>query len=141
MQQKIFLLYGIISLFLVTTTTYAQTVDSVTSVEIYSFLLENSTEHIPIIDGRDSAMFFSGHISHAIYIDAYSDEAYDFMKSFLAHKTLIIYCTTKNRSLQLIDILKSLKYTGNILFMTDGIRGWKEQRLPLELFEYTINTE
>ena len=43
----------------------------------------------------------------------------------MSKKQIVVYCTNQNRSLKLIDALESMNYSGEILFVTDGINGWK----------------
>lgn len=49
----------------------AQNIDTVTSDYVYS-MLTSSNFNKTIIDGRDSAMFRSGHIKNAVVIDAFN---------------------------------------------------------------------
>ncbi len=86
-----------------------------------------------IIDGRDSAMFYSGHIKNAVYIDAFSEEASRFLENYTNCDTLVVYCTNQTRSEIIIDKLKNMNYQGRIIYMQDGINGWKNNGFPIEI--------
>lgn len=113
---------------------HAQTVDSLSAKEIYSlYFSSGSPSNIPIIDGRDSSMFMSGHIKYAFYCDAYSKTAHECVVPLLLADTVIVYCTTHRRSLTIIEILgQKYSYNGHIIFMSDGIQAWKSHSFPLE---------
>lgn len=114
-------------------TSMAQVVDTLTSVKVYEML--TSCEYTTrIIDGRDSAKFYSGHLKNAVYIDAFSDQAVPFLTKYLNEDCIIIYCTNKTRSLLLIDKLKGINYQGKILYMQDGITGWKKNGYRIEMW-------
>ena len=103
----------------------AQDITEVTSLEAYGLLKKAEKEQAVIIDGRTQAMFDSGHLKNAININAFSEEADEKLKKHLDRDRMLVYCTNSNRSETIIDKLKSLNYNGEIVFMTDGITGWK----------------
>ncbi|MFW6043378.1 MAG: rhodanese-like domain-containing protein [Marinilabiliaceae bacterium] len=103
----------------------AQIVKEVTSSEANSLLKKMDLEQSVIIDGRTPSMYTSGHIKGAIQINAFADEADEKLKKYLDHEKMLVYCTNSNRSETIIEKLKSLGYAGEIIFMKDGITGWK----------------
>ena len=74
-------------------------------------------------------MYKSGHIKNAVQINAFSEDAAKNLAGYVNKKKIIIYCTTNNRSKTLIEKLKCLGYKGEIIFITDGIKGWKSHDL------------
>ncbi len=112
-------------------TTCAQTITEVTSVEAKHLLDSLNKINITIIDGRDSAMFHSGHIENAIQINAYKDDVSKLLQKYLKEEIIFLYCTTRNRSDKIIEILKEKGYQGEVIFMTDGVTGWKENEFEL----------
>jgi rhodanese-related sulfurtransferase len=109
-----------------------QTIKEVTAVEAQKFLESKEGGNYVIIDGRDSAMFFSGHIKDAVNINAYKDYASDSLSNYLDEDHIFLYCTTRNRSDTIIKKFKKLGYNGNIVFMKDGVVSWKENEFKLE---------
>ncbi|MFW6227083.1 MAG: rhodanese-like domain-containing protein [Bacteroidota bacterium] len=103
----------------------AQTVTRINSVEAKNYLNNNDEKSVLIIDGRSSAMFESGHIKNAENIDAFSETAADKLGNHLNRDKILVYCTTRNRSETIIEKLKNLGYDGEIIFVTDGLSGWK----------------
>ena len=110
----------------------AQVVDSLKSEQLYP-ILESAEYHKTIIDGRDSTMFYSGHIKNAIYIDAFSEELLPFLKNYIHSDSLVLYCSNQTRSKKIINALQQMNYAGRILFMQDGINGWKKNEFPIIL--------
>jgi len=108
----------------------AQVVDTVKSDYVYS-LLSSCDFNQTIIDGRDSAMFYSGHIKNAVYVDAFEQHHADSLVKFLNIDTLVIYCTNQRRSEILIKALISLNYQGQIIYMQDGLTAWKRNEYEL----------
>lgn len=108
----------------------AQDIDTVTSDYIYRILSSNKFNKT-IIDGRDSAMYCSGHIKNAIDIDAFSRDLNKSLQKHLTEDTLIVYCTMNKRATIIIKSLQSLNYKGLIIFMQDGIKGWKENKYDI----------
>ncbi|MDZ7777990.1 MAG: rhodanese-like domain-containing protein [Bacteroidales bacterium] len=107
----------------------AQTVTKVTSLEAYPLMKKANNEQSIIIDGRSPSMYNSGHIKNAIQINAFSEDAAKKLARYVNKKQIIVYCTTNNRSQTLIKKLKRLGYRGEIIFITDGIKGWKSHGL------------
>ncbi len=112
----------------------AQVVDTLKSEQVYP-ILTSCDYHKTIIDGRDSAMFYSGHIENAIFIDAFSEEIHSFLINYTGCDTLVVYCTNQTRSEKIIDKLKKLDYQGKIIYMQDGINGWKNNDFPIIIQE------
>ena len=108
----------------------AQDIDTVKSDYVYSALSSNNFNET-IIDGRDSTMFYSGHIKNAVFIDAFSQDLNKSLQKYLAKDTLIIYCTNNRRSEIIIENLKLLNYKGLIIYMQDGLNGWKENEFDI----------
>lgn len=109
----------------------AQVVDTLKSEQIYT-VLTSCEYNKTIIDGRDSAKYYSGYIKNAIYVDAFSEDALLLLKNYIVDDTLIVYCSNQTRSLIIIDKLKELNYRGKIIYMQDGIVGWKNNGYPIE---------
>jgi len=103
----------------------AQTVKEVTSLEAYSLFKKADLGQSVIIDGRTQAMFESGHLKNAININAFSDETDEKLSNYLERERILVYCTNSNRSETIIGKLQSMGYDGEIVFVTDGITGWK----------------
>jgi rhodanese-related sulfurtransferase len=108
----------------------AQDIDTVKSDYVYSVLSSNNFNET-IIDGRDSTMFYSGHIKNAVFIDAFSQDLNKSLQKYLTEDTLIIYCTNNRRSEIIIENLKLLNYKGLIIYMQDGLNGWKENEFDI----------
>jgi rhodanese-related sulfurtransferase len=108
----------------------AQDIDTVKSDYVYSVLSSNNFNET-IIDGRDSTMFYSGHIKKAVFIDAFSQDLNKSLQKYLTEDTLIIYCTNNTRSEIIIENLKLLNYKGLIIYMQDGLNGWKENEFDI----------
>ena len=111
---------------------FSQTVDTIYSFDAVEFLSIENPDMI-IIDGRDSLMHASGHISRSLYIDAYSEDADEMLKKYLDYQSIFIYCTTYRRTDALIAKLIEMDYTGRIICMRDGLRAWKNNGYPLEV--------
>lgn len=112
----------------------AQVVDTLKSEQVFKMLTAcNYTK--TLIDGRDSAMFYSGHIQNAVYIDAFSEQLTRFLEDYTDCDTLVVYCTNQTRSEMIIDKLIKLNYQGRILYMQDGITGWKNNGYAIEIPE------
>jgi len=123
-------LYYLFILFCFSPVLNAQVVDTLKSEQVYT-ILTSCDYHKTIIDGRDSAMFYSGHIKNAVYLDAFSEKACGLLESFTNCDNLVVYCTNQTRSDMIIDKLKKLNYQGKIIYMQDGINGWKNNDFPI----------
>lgn len=120
----IFFFTGIINI-------YSQNIDTIYSPEAFQILSDNNYK-LSIIDGRDSVMFYSGHIENAKYINAFSETADKQLEQYLENDTLFVYCTNQRRSETIIDMLINLDFKGKIIYMQDGINGWKKNDFPVE---------
>ena len=117
---------------------FGQTIKKITSQEAPEILKNLNKKTSVIIDGRDSAKFYSGHIQGAIYIDAFETGAQNKLEKLLDKKTIFIYCTMNKRSETLIEMLQQLNYSGTIINMTDGITGWKEKGFEVDTNSTTL---
>ncbi len=111
---------------------YSQTITEITAQEAYTFLCDTTNRHYVLIDGRTTDMYASGHIKQAIQINAFKENADSLLQNYIASDTLVIYCTTHNRSLRLIERLQALSYPGTVIYIGDGVRAWKEHDYPLD---------
>ena len=102
-----------------------QSITKINSQEAYSLL--NSGQNPPecIIDGRTADMFTSGHIENAVNINAFENNADEQLIEYLTCTPLMVYCTNQRRAETIIEKLKNLGYRNEIIFMSDGINGWK----------------
>jgi rhodanese-related sulfurtransferase len=116
---------------LITVFVSAQNVIERSASEAYDIILNLDYEYSTLIDGRTAAMYRDGHIKNAVNINAFLPDVNDRLKPYLSKNQLVVYCTNQNRSLKLIDALKSLGYSGEIIFVSDGITGWKSNGFKL----------
>jgi rhodanese-related sulfurtransferase len=110
---------------------WGQQIKKLTSVEFmdqYSFVFEPANT-IPIIDGRTEQMFKDEHIANAINIDADAENMPELIRKYSSEPKVILYCTTKRRTTDIITEMEKF-YTGEIIAIIDGIRGWKENGFP-----------
>ncbi len=127
---------AIILVILLSTGLSGQTITKINLQEAHTLL--NSGQNTPecIIDGRTAAMFASGHIENAVNINAFDDNADEQLVEYLTCNPLMVYCTNQRRAETIIEILKNLGYRNEIIFMADGINGWKANG-----YETTSSTE
>lgn len=101
-------------------------------------------EETVIIDGRTHEMFSDGHLRNAINIDADEPHLIALLAEHLHRPRIVVYCTTVRRTGDIVFALQSI-YSGDIIFIYDGIKGWKSNGLPLEVqstdSDSTLNTE
>jgi rhodanese-related sulfurtransferase len=110
---------------------HAQVITEVSSLEFYENhmpLLEKETT--VLIDGRSKEMFEEGHIAGAVFIDAFQDGFLPELSAYAGKSVIVVYCTTRRRTTVLIDALKTF-YTGHVIWISDGITGWKQNNLPV----------
>jgi rhodanese-related sulfurtransferase len=79
-----------------------------------------------LVDGRSQQMFDGGHIAGATLIDARQEDTGEKLELLLKKRTLMIYCSTNNRTNELIAMLQELGYRGKIFTLTGGINAWRE---------------
>ncbi|MBN2787207.1 MAG: rhodanese-like domain-containing protein [Paludibacteraceae bacterium] len=108
---------------------HAQEISYLKSTEVNVLLKENSFQNFVLIDARDSVMFQSGHIKNALNFDAFQDNISFLLKNVLEYDVLIVYCSNQRRSERIIEVLKELAYKGKIIYMIDGLTGWKSNKL------------
>jgi rhodanese-related sulfurtransferase len=121
----------LISLFMIIPILRGQDKLVVTSVEFYEnyyHLLSDS--NVVVIDGRTPEMFASGHILNAIQIDADVENVDVLLKAAAIKPTVVVICTTNRRTGDIIKYLDTF-YMGQIIAINDGMRGWKENGLPI----------
>lgn len=96
--------------------------------EKYALLVDDTS--VVIIDGRTLQMYSTGHLKNAICIDADDDNLETLLRENVSRAgTVVVYCTTNRRTTQIVQCLESF-YKGDIIFIKDGIRGWKTHELP-----------
>ena len=125
--KAVFLVFIVISSFQCLN---AQKIDAIKSDSVLSVLTSTNFNNT-IIDGRDSAMFSTGHIKNAVYIDAFSQNLTESLENYLSEDTLIVYCTSNRRSKIIVENLELLNYKGLIIYMQDGLNGWKANEFDL----------
>lgn len=113
----------------------SQTIDTVKSVDAIK-ILETENSNMIIIDGRDSIMFNSGHIKNAVNLNAFSPDIEVLLTPYLIYDTLFIYCSNQRRSESIINNLIKLNYNKHIIYMSDGINGWKSNGFNVEVDNY-----
>ena len=117
----------------------SQSINPLTSHEASVWLKQKENRNIPVIDAREKKDFDNGHLKRAINIDATSAQASEIIKEYLHHESLFIYCNTHRRAGRAIELLNEAGYTGNIYLMSDGITGWKENKLPIKKPPFFLN--
>jgi rhodanese-related sulfurtransferase len=113
----------------------AQTIQKLSAEEAYAFLAKSNTDSLLIIDGRSEDMYQSGHLPNAVNIDAYKDNLEDQLAPVTNRGHLFIYCTKSTRSDSIITTLSLMGYKGEIIQISDGITGWKENEFEVILPE------
>jgi len=105
---------------------YGQQITAVNSHEFfdnYLHLLEDG--NAVIIDGRTQRMFSGGHLKNAINIDADDPDLVVLLQPYLNEPLIVVYCTTIRRTVKIVNTLMDI-YEGNIILITDGIKGWQQ---------------
>lgn len=102
----------------------SQTLKEIQAKDALEFVENRDTLNTILMDGRSAAMFAEKHIAGAINIDAFQDSLTTELKSFLKVKEIIVYCSNRKRAELIIEKLKDLDYSGDIVFISDGINGW-----------------
>ncbi len=97
----------------------------------YLHLLEDG--NALIIDGRTQRMFSGGHLKNAINIDADDPDLLTLLQQHLNEPQIVVYCTTVRRTIKIVSTLIDI-YDGNIIFISDGIRGWLQNGYPHIVF-------
>ncbi len=104
---------------------------SVTACEFfenYLHLLED--EETLIIDGRTQEMFSEGHLKNAINIDADAPNLLELLHPHLGKSRILLYCTTIRRTTDIMNALNGV-YKGEIILISDGFRGWRQNGFPV----------
>ena len=108
-----------------------QQVVGVSSLEFFEHhrhLLED--DGALIIDGRTAEMFASGHLINAINIDADDPNLVLLLQEHVDEPLIVVYCTTDRRTGDIVETLMKF-YQGDIIYISDGIRGWQQNGLPV----------
>ncbi len=109
---------------------FGQSTKGVTATEFFEhhidLLYDNETL---IIDGRTDDMFAVGHIENAINIDADMENLEDELKKHIDVPRIVVYCTTNRRTYDIVDVLEKI-YEGEIIYISDGITGWRANGFP-----------
>ena len=83
-----------------------------------------------ILDIRTPGEFQSGHLANAVLIDFYSRAFAEKLSHLDKKKAYLIYCRTGNRSARSLALFSKLKFE-KIYHMSNGIRGWQSEGLPV----------
>ncbi len=134
--------YSIITIFLIATLVCSfvmacgdvnsQQVTAVSSQEYYEkyrHLLDDG--EALIIDGRTEQMYSAGHLKNAINIDADDPRLISLLEQHLDEPLIVVYCTTVRRTHKIVNTLLGM-YDGEIIYITDGLRGWQLNGFPLQ---------
>lgn len=113
----------------------AQTIQKLSAEEAHAILAETNTDTLLIIDGRSDEMYRSGHLQNAINIDAYKENLEIQLTTVVNSEHLFIYCTKSTRSDSIINTLSRMGYKGEIIQISDGISGWKDNDFEVTLPE------
>ena len=108
-----------------------QQVVGVSSLEFFEHhrhLLED--DGALIIDGRTADMFASGHLNNAINIDADDLNLIELLQEHSHEPLIVVYCTTDRRTGDIVEALMEF-FEGDIIYISDGIRGWQQNGLPV----------
>jgi rhodanese-related sulfurtransferase len=110
---------------------YGQKVTAVPSHQFffnYQHLLDD--EETLVIDGRTRKMFTVGHLKNAINIDADDPDLIQLLRQQLEEPLIVVYCTTVRRTTDIVNTLRGM-YDGEIIYISDGIRGWLRNGFPV----------
>lgn len=110
---------------------YSQEIIELTSLEFYEQYGDRLDDgNILLIDGRTDTMFAGERIGKAVNIDADADDLEEQLNQHLDQPTIVVYCSTTRRTRDIVNKLRGI-YKGKIIWITDGIRGWKQNGLPV----------
>lgn len=109
---------------------FGQSVTVVTAKEFFEHHMDliHDSETL-IIDGRSDEMFAGGHIENAINIDADMENLEDELKKHIDVPRIVVYCTTNRRTYDILYVLENI-YKGEIIYISDGISGWRSNGFP-----------
>ncbi len=110
----------------------SQQVTAVTSqkfYEKYRHLLDDG--EALIIDGRTEQMYSAGHLKNAINIDADDPRLIPLLQQHLDEPLIVVYCTTVRRTHKIVNTLRGM-YEGDLIYISDGLRGWQLNGFPLQ---------
>ncbi len=106
-------------------------VTALSSLEFYEQHFEAvQNGRLLLIDGRTDKMFSEGHIENAINIDADDENLQQLLEEHAGEPVIAVYCTTIRRTTKIVNTLLEF-YTGEIIYIKDGITGWKANNLPV----------
>ncbi len=106
-------------------------VSSQTFYDNYRHLLDDG--ETLIIDGRTQRMFSGGHLNNAINIDADDPRLIPLLQQHLDEPLIVVYCTTMRRTNKIVNTLRGM-YDGEIIYISDGLSGWRLHGFPVEGF-------
>ncbi len=110
---------------------FSQDIIELSSLEFYEQYSERLYDgSLLIIDGRTGTMFARERIDNAVNIDADAENLEEQLMPHLDQPLIVIYCTTMRRTQDIANKLRGI-YKGEIICITDGIRGWKQNGLPV----------
>lgn len=118
-------------MFICTDSVYSQSITAVNSQEFfenYLYLFEDPSAIV--IDGRTEVMFSGGCLGNAINIDADDPDLRKLLQPFMEQPLIVLYCTTVRRTTTIKDVLTEM-YKGEIIYISDGIRGWRQNGFPV----------
>ncbi len=110
---------------------YSQQITAVSSqafYENYRHLLDDG--ETLIIDGRTKRMYSGGHLKNAINIDADDPRLISLLHQHLDEPLIVVYCTTMRRTTKIVNTLRDM-YDGEIIYISDGLRGWRQNGFPI----------
>jgi len=87
-------------------------------------------EKFTLVDVREESEWANGHVTGAIYLGKGIIERDIETRVPDLHTPMVLYCGGGFRSALAADNLQKMGYT-HVLSMDGGIRGWREQGLPL----------
>ncbi len=100
--------------------------------DVLNLIRNNSlNENFIILDVRTDDEFINGHIPNAINIDYYSGNFKKYLLKLSRDNIYLVYCKKGSRSRSAAEIMvhNGFQFVFNF---SEGIDGWKKERLPLE---------
>ncbi|MEE9438150.1 MAG: rhodanese-like domain-containing protein [Saprospiraceae bacterium] len=105
----------------------------ITNVSAFDFAkLINSNQGFTLVDVRTASEYRQGHIKGSKNIDWYNDSFENLISKLNKNEQILLYCRSGKRAGRAAKALKKLGFT-NIINLSGGIRGWKNQDFPVVL--------
>ncbi len=104
---------------------------AITSHEAFKIFEEQRADVI-FIDLRTEAAYNLRHIKNSKSMNYYSKQFQENIDKLDKTPTYIIYCRPGMRSARTFQVMKKLGFS-NVYHMTDGMKGWIENKLPVEV--------